>query len=218
MPNLSATRTWKNLTPTTPTASLDIATEINDPFKDAPAAPEALSEQSLLPAGGLPDLAEAVEDGAIVMPDEAAHTAPSEIQDDSPDEQDLPPTSDAAAASSATTDDITPGRADVHMPGAPDPSDVAAAEGLATSTKPPARKRGRPPKERAPPDLPQRASDPTVVEDCIAKLLKLNGRDLHTDMERGHVLNTLQASCADGAEFAKVVRSGHAFPASKPLT
>lgn len=36
--------------------------------------------------------------------------------------------------------------------------------------------------------------------------MKLNGRDLHTDMERGHVLNTLQASCADGAEFAKVVR------------
>lgn len=58
---------------------------------------------------------------------------------------------------------MTSGAADECLPGAPDPSDDAAAEGLATPTKPSVRKRGRPPKERVLPDLPQRASDPTVV-------------------------------------------------------
>lgn len=78
----------ENLTPTTSTASLDVATKIDDPFKDAPAAPEALSEESPLPASGLQVLAEAVKDGAIVMPDEAAHSAPSEIEGDTPDDPD----------------------------------------------------------------------------------------------------------------------------------
>ncbi len=53
---------------------------------------------------------------------------------------------------------------------------------------------------------PVRKPDPAAVDDCISKLVMLDGRDLRTDVERGRVLMTLETSCEDGAEFAEVVK------------